>query len=70
MLIVQAQANVLLRFAGDKMPRRNREFLRAFCLPRQRDEAISLPWTQRTWLFAHFWMVYPRALFLALRWCH
>jgi hypothetical protein len=70
MLIVQAQANVLLRFAGDEMPRRNREFLRAFCLPRQRDEAIRLPWTQRAWLFARFWMVYPRALLLALRWCY
>jgi hypothetical protein len=70
MLSVQAQANVLLRFAGDKMPRRNREFLRAFCLPRQQDEVIRLPWMQRTWLHARFWMVYPRALFLALRRCH
>jgi hypothetical protein len=52
------------------MPRRNREFLRAFCLPQTRDEAALLPWAQRTWLFARFLIVYARALPLALRWCY
>ncbi len=70
MLTVQSQAGVLLRVAGDKMPRRNREFLRAFCLPQRRDEAAHLPWAQRTWLFARFLIVYARALPLALRWVY
>jgi glycosyltransferase involved in cell wall biosynthesis len=69
MMIIQSQASELLRVAGDKMPHRNREFLRAFCLPRRRSEAPLLPWVQRTRLFARFLIVYARSLPLALRWC-
>ena len=70
MLIVRSQASVLLGIAGDKMPRRNREYLRAFCLPRGWDEANRLPWAQRAQLVARFLMLYPRALLRALRWCY
>ncbi len=66
----QSQASVLLRSAGDRMPRRNREFLRAFCLPGRRDEVALLPWPQRTWLVARHFIAYGRALPLALRWCY
>jgi Glycosyl transferase family 2 len=69
MMIIQSQASQLLRVAGDKMPHRNREFLRAFCLPRRRNDAPLLPLAQRTWLFARFLIVYARSLPLALRWC-
>jgi glycosyltransferase involved in cell wall biosynthesis len=68
--ILQRQADVLLGFAGDKMPRRNREFLQAFCLPRRKDEARPLPWAQRTWLFVRCLVVYGRAFLLLLRWCY
>jgi glycosyltransferase involved in cell wall biosynthesis len=70
LMIVQSQASVLLSVLGDKMPRRNREYLHAFCLPQRWDEASHLSWTQRTWLVARFLKIYPRALFLALRWCY
>ena len=70
MLIVQSQAGALLRVAEDEMPRRHREFLRAFCLPLRRDEAAALPWAQRIWLLARFLIVYVRSLPLALRWCY
>jgi glycosyltransferase involved in cell wall biosynthesis len=69
-LTVQSRGDVLLRIAGDRMPRRNREFLRAFCLPRRRDEVARLPWAQRTWLFARFLMASARVVPLALPWCY
>jgi glycosyltransferase involved in cell wall biosynthesis len=70
MLIVQSQANMLLRVAGERMPRRNREFLQAFCLPQRRSEAALLPWPRRAWLFIRFLTIYVRELPLALRWCY
>lgn len=70
MPLLRSQASVLLRIAGDRMPRRNREFLRAFCLPQRRGEAALLPWTQRLSLFARFLAIYPRTFLQALRWCH
>ena len=70
MTIVRSWASILLRVAEDKMPRRHREFLRAFCLPLQRDEAAALPWTRRIWLVSRFLIVYVRSLPLALRWCY
>lgn len=70
MHIVESQADVLLRSVGDRMLRRNREFLRAFCLPQRRDEAALLPWAQRNWLRARHMIVCARAFPLALRWCY
>ena len=70
MATVRSWASILLRVAEDEMPRHNREFLRAFCLPLLRDEAAALPWAQRSWLLAKFFLVYVRALPLALRWCY
>ena len=70
MLMFQSQASELLSIAGDKMPRRNQEFLRAFCLPLRQDEVSLLPWPQRTGLFVRFSKVYARALLPALRWCY
>jgi glycosyltransferase involved in cell wall biosynthesis len=67
---VQSQAHILLRVAGGKMSRRDREFLGAFCLPRRRDEVAGLPWAQRTLLFARFLIAYARALPIALQWCY
>jgi hypothetical protein len=69
MLFLQSQASELLSIAGDKMPRRNQEFLRAFCLPLRQDEVGPLSWPQRIGLFARFLKVYAKALPLALRWC-
>ncbi len=68
--IVQAQADVLLRTVGDRMPKRNREFLRVFCLPRLHDELRALPWARRTYLRVRHIIVYARAFPLALRWCY
>jgi len=70
MLIVQSHANALLCIAGHRMPRRKREFLRVFCLPRRRDEITALPWIRQAWLFTKFVVVSARALPLALRWCY
>ena len=69
MRIVQSQANVLLEIAGEKMPRRNREFLRAFCFPQRQNEVALLPWRRRAWLFIRYLAIYARKLPLALRWC-
>ena len=67
--ICQSQAQILLRVAGGKMSRRDREFLRAFCVPICSAEMTSLPWSQRSMLLARFLIVYVRALPIALRWC-
>jgi glycosyltransferase involved in cell wall biosynthesis len=69
MAAAQSRANILLRVAEDKMSQRDREFLRAFCLPRNWDEVSGLPWARRKWLFARSLVVYARALPLALPWC-
>src|SRR5665213_2546839 len=42
MSIVQSQSYILLDTVGDKMWRREREYLRAFCLPKFGDEMTSL----------------------------
>jgi glycosyltransferase involved in cell wall biosynthesis len=70
MRMVQFQSDLLLRIAGNKMPRHNREFLRAFCFPQNRDEAAVLTRSQRTWLVVRFLSAYLRALPVALRWCY
>jgi hypothetical protein len=70
MATVQSQAHILLEAVGGKMSRRDREFLRAFCLPQCRDEVSSLPWAQRTMLFARFLFAYARAAPIALHWCY
>jgi hypothetical protein len=67
MRFAQGQAHVLLRIAEDKMPQRNREFLRAFCLLRRRNEVALLPYAQRASLSAQFLIIYLRALPLAFR---
>lgn len=68
--ITQQQATVLLHNVGDVMPRRNRAFLRAFCLLQQRDNWACLPWGKRTWLFAQCLTIHMQRLLLFLRWCY
>lgn len=70
MTILQRQAKLLLDAVGGKMSRRNREFLRAFCMPERRAEVVLLPWEQRIWLRARYTFVYARALPFAFRWCY
>lgn len=70
MATVQSRSYTLLIAAGDKMRRRDREFLRAFCLPQRRDEVSRLPWAQRTFLCARFLFAYVRALPIVLHWCY
>jgi len=69
-MFVQSHAELLLQSVGAEMPRRNREFLRAFCLPRDRTRVGQLSLPLRMELYVRFLVAYARAFPLLLRWCY
>ena len=69
LILLQAQAHVLLDRFGDRMSSHDREFLRAFCLPSYSDPAYGSGSAKKLILCAKTLAVYSRALPRALRWC-
>lgn len=67
---VQSQARILLEVAGSRMSRRDREFLRSFCLPQMPAEIAALPWSSRNVLLARHLLTYIRTAPFALHWCY